>query len=151
MRNVLRWSLLASTTCLLSALSTTTASAVPIGSPSSMHAALLMDGDQMIPVAGRGYRSFADDDDDEFDDLPPPRQSYGYGYGYGYVERPMIPPAPVYGGYGYAPPPPRTYYGPPVAEWLPPPRPSSCGQYRYWDGDRCADARRDPPYIGPRW
>lgn len=31
-----------------------------------------------------------------------------------------------------------------------PVRPASCGQYRYWDGDRCVDARYHNPYIGPR-
>lgn len=31
-----------------------------------------------------------------------------------------------------------------------PVRPVSCGQYRYWDGDRCVDARYHNPYIGPR-
>ena len=29
-------------------------------------------------------------------------------------------------------------------------RPASCGQYRYWNGDRCVDARYHNPYIGPR-
>jgi hypothetical protein len=29
-------------------------------------------------------------------------------------------------------------------------RPASCGQYRYWDGARCVDARYHDPYIGPR-
>ena len=33
---------------------------------------------------------------------------------------------------------------------LVPARPSSCGQYRYWNGVRCADARYETPYIGPR-
>jgi hypothetical protein len=33
---------------------------------------------------------------------------------------------------------------------LPPPRPASCGQYRYWDGERCVDARYNNPYLGPR-
>jgi hypothetical protein len=33
---------------------------------------------------------------------------------------------------------------------LPPPRPRSCGQYRYWNGDRCVDARYNDPYLGPR-
>lgn len=54
------------------------------------------------------------------------------------------------------PPPPMIVYEPPVygwgvAPWGAPPRPASCGKYRYWDGDGCADARFDPPYIGPRW
>lgn len=41
---------------------------------------------------------------------------------------------------------------PPVAvEALPPPpppRPASCGQYHYWDGERCVDARYNNPYLG---
>jgi hypothetical protein len=24
-------------------------------------------------------------------------------------------------------------------------RPADCGTFRYWDGERCADARSDPP------
>ena len=31
-----------------------------------------------------------------------------------------------------------------------PPRPVSCGEFHYWDGERCADARFTDPYIGPR-
>ena len=31
-----------------------------------------------------------------------------------------------------------------------PVRPASCGQYRYWDGAQCVDARYNNPYIGPR-
>jgi hypothetical protein len=46
--------------------------------------------------------------------------------------------------------PPIQNYGPPVIIFVPM-RPASCGQYRYWDGERCADARFDPPYVGPRW
>jgi hypothetical protein len=38
---------------------------------------------------------------------------------------------------------------PPVIAIVPV-RPVSCGQYRYWDGDRCVDARYNNPYIGPR-
>lgn len=26
-------------------------------------------------------------------------------------------------------------------------RPSNCGQFRYWDGTRCADARVNPPNL----
>ena len=26
-------------------------------------------------------------------------------------------------------------------------RPLSCGEFRYWDGTRCADARVDPPRL----
>jgi hypothetical protein len=51
--------------------------------------------------------------------------------------------------YGYVPP-PALYYAPPVADWVPP-RPRSCEKYRYWDGDYCADARYQPPYVGPKW
>jgi hypothetical protein len=40
--------------------------------------------------------------------------------------------------------------GPPAVIVLPPPRPLSCGQYRYWNGDRCVDARYHDPYLGPR-
>jgi hypothetical protein len=32
-----------------------------------------------------------------------------------------------------------------------PPRPTSCGQYRYWNGEYCADARYERPYLGPKW
>jgi hypothetical protein len=61
------------------------------------------------------------------------------------------PPVPSYGGpqYGYVPPAP-SYYAPPE----PPPiplRPRSCGKYRYWNGDYCADARYERPYVGPKW
>jgi len=53
------------------------------------------------------------------------------------------------------PPPPARYSEPPegdaVPEWLPPPRPANCGQYKYWNGAYCADARDEPPYVGPRW
>lgn len=31
-----------------------------------------------------------------------------------------------------------------------PVRPVSCGQYHYWDGERCVDARYNNPYVGPR-
>lgn len=48
------------------------------------------------------------------------------------------------------PPAPMQAYGPPVIIVVPM-RPASCGQYRYWDGEHCADARFDPPYVGPRW
>lgn len=64
---------------------------------------------------------------------------------YGYDRRAIYrdaPPPPV-----YAPPLP---YAPPAYGYVPE-RPSSCGQYRYWDGERCVDARRVPPYIGPKW
>jgi hypothetical protein len=28
-------------------------------------------------------------------------------------------------------------------------RPASCGEYRYWDGAACVDARFNKPYLGP--
>lgn len=41
-------------------------------------------------------------------------------------------------------------YAPPVYGWVIT-RPTSCGQYRYWNGDRCVDARYRPPDLGHRW
>ena len=38
---------------------------------------------------------------------------------------------------------------PPVIAIVPA-RPTSCGQYRYWNGERCVDARYNDPYLGPR-
>jgi hypothetical protein len=38
---------------------------------------------------------------------------------------------------------------PPVIAIVPV-RPASCGEYRYWNGDRCVDARYNDPYLGPR-
>lgn len=72
---------------------------------------------------------------------------YGYQQRYGpqgtisgqpggvYAERPLPVPAPDY----IAP----TYGGGVL-------RPSNCGEFRYWNGHRCADARLEPPYVGPR-
>lgn len=31
-----------------------------------------------------------------------------------------------------------------------PVRPLSCGEYRYWNGQACVDARYNTPYLGPR-
>jgi len=42
---------------------------------------------------------------------------------------------------------------PPVVGAAPlvvPVRPLSCGQYHYWNGETCVDARYNTPYIGPR-
>ena len=70
--------------------------------------------------------------------------------------------APYPGAYHYAPPtryfpgsygylaPPAAYYAPPEPIWVPL-RPSSCGRYHFWNGQYCADARYQPPYLGPRW
>ncbi len=38
---------------------------------------------------------------------------------------------------------------PPVVRIMPA-RPTSCGEFRYWDGERCVDARYNNPYLGPR-
>lgn len=100
----------------------TAASAAPSGV--GRKASLGQDG--ILPA---GYRHYQDDvDDDEApDDYGPPARSYGYA------------------------PPPAPYFDAPVYEWLPPPRPANCGEYRYWNGEYCADARYNPPYVGPRW
>jgi hypothetical protein len=37
---------------------------------------------------------------------------------------------------------------PPVVSEVPV-RPASCGEYRYWDGAACVDARFNKPYLGP--
>lgn len=61
--------------------------------------------------------------------------------------------------YGCPPPvvvadPPAVDAPPPAAEaapvLLPPPRPASCGEYHYWNGETCLDARYHDPYLGPR-
>lgn len=74
---------------------------------------------------------YYDDDDDEY--IVAPR---GYPPPYAYAPPPAVVGAPPF-VYGWPP--------------LPPPRPASCGQYRYWNGEFCADARFRPPYIGPRY
>ena len=49
------------------------------------------------------------------------------------------------------------YYSPRVYDYTAPEyldepaRPTSCGQYRYWNGEYCADARYERPYLGPKW
>ena len=62
----------------------------------------------------------------------------------------LYPPAPYYGPpqYGYQSPAPS--YHPAPEPQLIPLRPRSCGEYRYWNGDYCADARYERPYVGPR-
>ena len=61
------------------------------------------------------------------------------------------PPVTAYGGprYGYMPPAP-SYYAPPELPPVPL-RPRSCGKYRYWNGEYCADARYERPYVGQKW
>lgn len=96
---------------------------------------------------------------DYYDDPYPPAAVY--------VAPPVYAPAPSYGRVFYYQPPVATYdprpriwpSHPPTAfynyveqptEWVPV-RPRSCGKYRYWDGEYCADARFQRPYVGPRW
>jgi hypothetical protein len=91
-----------------------------------------------IQVGDRWYP--LDDYDYPPEYYPPPPAYY----------RPPPPPERFY----RAPPlPPPQEYEPPVYGWsyAPPPQPSSCGVYRFWNGERCADARDELPYIGPRW
>ena len=59
------------------------------------------------------------------------------------------PPGYVAPAYGNAHP-PAVAYAPPEPV-LVPLRPRSCGKYRYWNGEYCADARDEPPYLGPKW
>ena len=46
--------------------------------------------------------------------------------------------------------PPVVHVVPPVVHVVPPPRPTSCGQYHYWNGQNCVDARYNRPYLGAR-
>jgi len=82
---------------------------------------------------GDRYEYYDDDDDDYFVYAPPRPRYYA--------------PPPGFTGFVPAPPP---GYEPPGYGYLLPPRPLSCGKFRYWNGRFCADARRDPPYTGPR-
>lgn len=34
--------------------------------------------------------------------------------------------------------------------FIEPVRPASCGQYHFWNGEACVDARYYDPYLGPR-
>jgi hypothetical protein len=76
-----------------------------------------------LTIDDRGYYDEDFDEEDQGDDPPPP------------VAR------------GY----PQPAEGDLIPEWLPPPRPANCGEYKYWNGTYCADAREQPPYVGPRW
>ena len=82
----------------------------------------------------------------------------------GMIEKVLVFPRRYYRRYGYgpyaAPPPvvvpavPAVPVAPPVVVEEPvvvlPPRPASCGEYRYWNGQYCVDARYNRPYLGPR-
>ena len=68
-------------------------------------------------------------------------QQYRYGPG-PYAVPPVVVPAPV-----VVPP---AVVETPVVPPPPPPRPASCGEYRYWNGEYCVDARYNRTYVGPR-
>ena len=78
----------------------------------------------------------------------------------GLVQKVQIFPRRYYRQYPYgAPPvvvvPPAVPVVPPVVVEepvivMPPPRPASCGEYRYWNGQYCVDARYNRPYLGLR-
>jgi hypothetical protein len=53
---------------------------------------------------------------------------------------PAVVPAPVV----VAPP----ALNPPIVAEVPV-RPASCGEFHFWDGERCVDARFNKPYLGP--
>jgi hypothetical protein len=58
----------------------------------------------------------------------------------------------VYGGepyyYEYTDPTPPAYrYGSDAPTVVVPVRPLNCGEFRYWDGERCVDARFVPPDV----
>ena len=75
--------------------------------------------------------------------LYPPAPYYAPPNYYASATRPYGPPQ-----YGYQSPAPSSYPAP--EPQLIPLRPRSCGEYRYWNGDYCADARYERPYVGPR-
>lgn len=75
-----------------------------------------------------------------------------------YLRRGYDPPAGYYAPYDPRPPAryfsyrrsePPAAYEPSLVE-VPPPRPTSCGEFRYWNGEYCADARDERPYLGPK-
>ncbi|MGE8940423.1 hypothetical protein ACO2I3_00775 [Leptospira interrogans] len=48
------------------------------------------------------------------------------------------------------PPPAVQYFSPPTVQYFSPPSPAGhCGTMRFWDGERCVDARRRSPYENP--
>lgn len=77
-------------------------------------------------------------------DLEPEGYSYAVPYEGGSAA--YEPRAQVYGG-----PPVGVPQGtPPVYGWVLV-RPASCGEFRYWNGEGCVDARQRRPNVGPRW
>lgn len=79
----------------------------------------------------------------------------GYYYGPGYYDPYYYGPRYGYSSYRYAPrsysygPQPRTYsYRPaPTEETRAPGRAGSCGEFHYWNGQSCVDARVVPPNV----
>jgi hypothetical protein len=56
--------------------------------------------------------------------------------------------APHYYYYEYTDPAPPTYgYRSDAPAVVVPVRPSNCGEFRYWNGERCVDARFVPPDV----
>ncbi len=46
--------------------------------------------------------------------------------------------------------PPATVTENPPIVTIVPVRPASCGEFHYWNGSACVDARYNDPYLGPR-
>jgi hypothetical protein len=140
-------------TVFAAALSTALSSVAVAGPPVPKPPAVAAES-AVTPVTHR-YRRYRDD----YDDYAYQPRRYVYIDRYRAYE-----PAPV-----YVVPPPITIYPPPVVTYPPPvvlypprgyaapvehyiiERPTSCGVYRYWHGDRCVDARYHAPYVGRRY
>jgi len=70
------------------------------------------------------------------------RRYYGYPGAYAVPPVVVVPQA--------APVAPPVVADQPAVVVVPPSRPASCGQYHYWNGQYCVDARYNRPYLGPR-
>ncbi len=79
----------------------------------------------------------------------------------GMLHEAQIFPRRYYRRYGPYAVPPVAPVVPPAVEVVPPVvveepvvvvplRPASCGEFRYWNGTACVDARYNTPYLGPR-
>jgi hypothetical protein len=96
--------------------------ALPARGEASAHEFTAMRSPSLLQLASDSRRD-RDEDEEEGDEVPP------------YPAPEYIRPDAAY----------------PLPEWLPPPGPANCGEFRYWNGEVCADARVRPPYVGPRW